>query len=228
MTRQRMAGYARVSQVGARGRLSDDPEWSCLSDEFHSIARDPGALSLGLGLGSGKERKLEDEARAELTKRELAKREDYLFDNVYQAVVRQALQVLLMDGSRTFQLPGLYTFDTHRMADALRSAWAAKLRLTGPDTIWTGARLVFTEENWRQWLESRGTLRAKAVSEGAAANTSPKPKLSQTDKEIKFRDYIAQQPPGRINKSQAEKELMNAGLPRKYIREQFEDKVPAS
>jgi hypothetical protein len=116
--------------------FSDDPEWCRLSDEFHSIARDPGAL----GLYPGKERQLEDEARAELAKRELAKREDYLFDNVYQAVVRQALQVLLMDGSRTFQLPGLYTLDTHRMADALRSGWAAKLRLTGPDTIWTAAR----------------------------------------------------------------------------------------
>ena len=67
-------------------------------------SRNPGALSLGLG--SGKERKLEDEARAELTKRELAKREDYLFDNVYQAVARQALQVLLMDGSRDVSITG--------------------------------------------------------------------------------------------------------------------------
>ena len=147
-----MSSYVTTADAISK-YLSDDPEWNRLSDEFHSIARDPAALRIGLG--SGKERKLEDEARAELAKRELAKREDYLFDNVYQAVVRQALQVLLMDGSRTFQLPGLYTLDTHRMADALRSGWAAKLRLTGPDTIWTGAQLVFTEENWRQWLKSQ-------------------------------------------------------------------------
>ncbi len=135
--------------------FSDDPEWCRLSDEFHSIARDPGAL----GLGPNEERELEDEMRAELAKRELASRENYLFDNVYQAAVRQELQVLLTDGCRTFQLPGLYTYE---MADALRSGWAAKIRLTGPDTIWNEARLVFSEENWRQWWKNHRTSSAEA------------------------------------------------------------------
>jgi hypothetical protein len=104
--------------------LTDDREWRRLSDEFHKVARDPGSL-----FGSGKERRLEDEACAELTKRELAHREDQLIDDVYQAVVLQELPVLLMDGCRTFQLPGLYTYDTPRMLDALRSGWAGKLRV---------------------------------------------------------------------------------------------------
>jgi hypothetical protein len=153
--------------------LLNDPEWCRLSDEFHSIARDPGAL----GLGPGKERQLEDEARAELAKRELAKREDYLFDSVLQAVVRQELQVLLMDGYRMVQLPGLYLL-VLEMADALRSGWAGKLRLTGPDTIWNGARLVFPEEDWRQWLKSQATRRDSPAAVGAVQRTEETPPMT--------------------------------------------------
>jgi hypothetical protein len=139
--------------------FSDDFEWRRLSDQFHSIARDPGALgskALGPGvLGPNKERQLEHEVRAEQAKRELAKRENYLLDNVYAAVVQQELQLLLMDGDRTFQLPGLYIYDSARMVDALRSGWAGKLRLTGPDTAWQAARLVFPEADWQRCREEQ-------------------------------------------------------------------------
>jgi hypothetical protein len=136
--------------------LTDDREWCRLSDEFHKITRDPGAL----GVGPKEERQLEVEVRAELAKRELASRENYLFGNVYQAAVQQELQVLLMDGCRTFQLPGLYTYD---MADALRSGWAGKLRLTGLDTAWRDARLVFREADWQRWRESQAQPRVPAA-----------------------------------------------------------------
>jgi hypothetical protein len=138
--------------------FSDDPEWRRLSEAFHSIARVEGE----------RRRQPKDVARDELKKRE-----DYLFDNVYQAVVRQELQVLLMDGSRTFQLPGLYIYDTYEMADALRSGWAGKLTLTGPDTIWKDARLVFTDANWQQIQPQREGDSSGTVATVQRTNETP-------------------------------------------------------
>ena len=135
--------------------FSDDSEWCRLSDRFHAIGREP---------GNGRQPK--DDARAEL-----AKREAFLLDNVYQAIVRQELQLLLMDGSRTFQLPGLYAYDTKGMADALQAAGATKLPLTGVDS-WNGARLVFPEENWQHWRTSHSVPSAQAA--GVSAKEEPK------------------------------------------------------
>ena len=161
----RLSGYVGTADAISK-YFSDDAEWCRLSDEFHSIARDPGGLS-----GLGKERRLDDEARAELVKRALAQRENYLIDNVYQAVVRQELQVLLMDGSQTFQLPGLYIYDSARMVDALRSGWAGKLTLTGVDTRWNGARLVFAEADWRRGHPSHVLRRGSDASQGERPGT---------------------------------------------------------
>ena len=163
-----MSGYVGTADAILK-YFSGDAEWCRLSDQFHVLERDP-----------SKEREPKDEARAEL-----AKREAFLLDNVYQAIVRQELLVLLMDGGRTFQLPGLYAYDSHAMANALRSGWASKLRLTGPDTAWQAARLVFPEENWRHWRGSQSapsseadSVSAKEVSKTPAV--TPKERLNNS------------------------------------------------
>jgi hypothetical protein len=186
--------------------FSDDPEWCLLADNFNFIARGP-----------GEEGGPKDDARAKLKRREFD-----LFNNVYQAVVGKELPVLVaFDGASTFfQLPDHYLL-TAEMLDALKKGWAGWLRLNGRDKIWNGARLVFAEENWRQWLERDKTFSTEAVPEEAAASAVPKPKLSQTAKNQIFCDYIARQPAGPIKKSKAEKELMKSGLSREYIRAQL-------
>jgi hypothetical protein len=177
----------------------DDPEWCRLTDKLNSIVRVP-----------DKARQPKDDARDKRNRRE-----NDLFNNVYNAVVLQKLQVLVaIDGTNTFQLPGPYLV-SHEMRHALRTGWAETLRLTGQDTTWRGKRLVFTDENWRQWLENCGPLSVDAV------RPSPKPKLSQRDKERLVRDYINRQPSGPINQSLAEKELMKTGLSREYVRTQL-------
>lgn len=138
--------------------LSDDPEWCRLSDEFHSLSRE------------------DEPQKKHQVLDELKTCENELFDNVYQAVVGQKLQVLVsINETSTIQLPGTYLL-TDKIADALRSGWVETLRLVGRDTAWNGARLVFTEEKWQLWLKSYSKSSVEAeVNKSAAIREFERP-----------------------------------------------------
>src|SRR5262249_51639952 len=138
----------------------------------------------------GADRQPKDDVRDERQKRE-----NDLLGNLLLAVVAQELKVLVMNGTNIVQLPGLYLISPE-MPRALGSGWAETLRLTGRDTNWRGARLVFDEENWRQWRRSH------------KPGTAAKRRLSEAEKGSILQDYIERQPGGPINQSVAQPELM--------------------